>query len=195
MILAPSVKCVSESNGNKCTVVRGVFTLYSEAGSGDNLQQEISSSLERIQNMMENGALNGRDERLPFVRFRTKAISTDDIIQGSANNELSSQRFPVWAIVLIVFGFTLLNCLICFCCCCQRKERQDDARDNFEDDEYSRFREPDPGNQSIAHIEYGELGGSSGFDNNNNTPSQNNDKGHDAGANDISYMMNSIGDL
>jgi hypothetical protein len=171
-----------------------VFTLYSEEGSDDDMQNEIKSSLERIQYMMENGALNGRDERLPFIRFRTKSISADDIIQGSKNNTLSSQPFPIWAIILIVLGFILLNCLICLCCCSRRKGSQEDVRAKFQDDDYDRYRETDPGNQFNDNNEYGELGGSSDFDN-KTAPPDNNRHWQSPGANDTSLMMNSIGDL
>jgi hypothetical protein len=129
--------CLSDANGNQCTVIRGFFTLFSEDGS--DIEDAINNALQRIQESMANGAFNNLDPRMPSVNFRAADVTEVPITNttiadnpASANN--SAPAVPIWTWALIGIGIALFNCLICFACCRRRKEGR--GLDGDEDDDY-----------------------------------------------------------
>lgn len=134
--LVGSASCLSDANGNRCTVIRGLFILFSEDGT--DVEDAINDALKRIQESMANGAFNNLDPRLPSVNFRTAdvadvPVSNTTTAGNPASTASSAPSVPIWTWVLIGVGIALFNCLICFVCCRRRRERK--GLDGDEDDD------------------------------------------------------------
>jgi len=195
--------CVSETNGNRCTVVRGVFTLYSDEGT--DISGMIDVALERIQVSMEQGAFDRLDSRLVAVRFRTEALpvipSTDKnntTVETQPSAQSSPSAVPVWAWVLIGVGIVILNGIVCFFFCRRRKQSRDfnaDSNDDYDDEDANkeglrrgRKEQREDSNDDSSY----DLGGGSNMFN----PSRGG-YSHQVGGdpNETMLMMNSIGNL
>lgn len=160
--LLTTVECstITETDGNTCTVVRGLLTLYAEDGS--DITEQKQATLDRTRVSMSNGAFDNLDSRLVQVRYRSETLDesgTKDPAPGPA--PASPPSVPIWAWVLIGVGIFVVNVLIC--CFCMRRRRQNKEA---EEDDFGYGGDPygAGGDYGGAGGDYGAAGGDYGGD-------------------------------
>jgi len=95
-----------------CVVVDGAMTLF-----GDNLSDDVNSTLALLQILMENGAFDDVDDRIVKVRYRDVTVVEPNPVGPTTVDDAGGgvDDVPNYAWVLIAVGAAMLLALCCAC--------------------------------------------------------------------------------